>query len=116
MKRLRIFLQNLLNKVKGHLARFRKWFLKESALTTGHWRWAAYGVLLIMGLLMLGMAIDFVGEMHPGIFLAALIFFVGLPLLSGLGVRLGIRILQLFPIKYGWIFFGAVFFTSELLT
>jgi len=110
MKRLRIFLQNLLNKVKGHSAQFRKWFLKECVLTTGHWRWAAYGVLLIIGLLMLGMAIDFVGEMHPGLFLAALLFFVGLPLLSGLGVRLGIRILQLFPMKYGWLFFGAVFF------
>ena len=64
MKRLRIFLQNLLNRMKGHLAQFRKWVLKESALTTGHWRWAVYGVLLIMVLFMLGMAIDFVGEMH----------------------------------------------------
>jgi hypothetical protein len=50
MKRLLFILQKLLNKFKGFLAQFRKGFLKESALTIGHWRWAAYGVLLTMGL------------------------------------------------------------------
>ncbi len=57
-----------------------------------------------------GMAIDFIGELHIGIFLAALLFFPGLALLAGLGVRFGIKVVKLLPEKQSWIFFGALFF------
>jgi len=110
MKRIRIYLNNLLGRIRYNLALIRKWCLSECVLTTGHWRWAAYGILIIMGMFMLGMGIDFIGELHPGIYLGALIFFVGLPLLSGLGVRLGIKILRLLPSRFNWIYFGGVFF------
>lgn len=110
MNRIRIYLNNLLGRIRYNLALFRKWCLKECVLTSKHWQWAAYGMLISMALFMLGMGIDFIGELHPGIYLAALVFLLGLPLLSGLGVRLGLKILALLPHRYNWIYFGAVFF------
>ncbi len=103
-------LNMFLGKIRYLLAKVRKFFLEVCVLSPGHWKWAAYTILLIIALFMAGMAIDFVGELHIGIFLAALLFFPGLALLSGLGVRLGLKLLNLVPHKHSWIFFGAIFF------
>jgi hypothetical protein len=67
-------------------------------------------MLIIIGMFMLGMGIDVIGELHLGIFLGAVVFMVGLPLLSGLGIRLGLGILTLLPRRFNWIYFAAVFF------
>ena len=88
-------LNMFLGKIRYLLAKVRKFFLEVCVLSPGHWKWAAYTILLIIALFMAGMAIDFVGELHIGIFLAALLFFPGLALLSGLGVRLGLKLLNL---------------------
>ena len=111
MIKFRAPLKNLFGRIRYLIARCRKKVLKECVLTSGHWKWAARAILFIMALFMLGMAIDFIGELHVGIFLAALLFFPGLALLSGLGARLGLKLLNVFPEKQSWIFFGAVFFT-----
>ena len=103
-------LNMFLGKIRYLLAKVRKFFLEVCVLSPGHWKWAAYAILLIIALFMAGMAIDFVGELHIGIYLAALLFFPGLALLSGLGVRLGLKLLNLVPQKQSWIFFGAIFF------
>ena len=95
-------------------ARVRRWLADVCNLQRGHWLWAARVILMLMALFMLGMAIDFIGELHIGIFLAALFFFLGLALLAGLGVRLGIKLLNLLPEKQGWIFFGAIFFVFSI--
>ncbi len=110
MINFRSSLNNFFGRIRYFLARCRLRILKVCALTPGHWRWAARAILIMMALFMAGMAIDFVGELHMGIFLAALLFFPGLALLAGLGARLGIKILKLLPEKQSWIFFGAVFF------
>jgi len=110
MKRIRIYLNNLLGAIRFKLARFRLWCLEVCVLTPGHWRWAAYGILIIVALFLVGMGIDFIGELHPGIFVAAIFFFLGLPLLAGLGVRLGLKILGYLSHKFSWLFFAAVFF------
>jgi dienelactone hydrolase len=111
MSRIRFPFQIFFGKIRYKLAKIRLWFLEVCTLQGGHWKWAAFAILMIMALFMLGMAIDFIGELHIGIFLVALIFFPGLALLAGLGVRLGIKILKLLPEKQSWIFFGALFFT-----
>jgi len=103
-------LNNLLGRIRFLLAKARLWILNVCVLTPGHWRWAAFAILIIIGLFMVGLAIDFIGELHIGIFLAAVLLFPGLALLSGLGVRLGIRLIKLLPEKQSWIFFGALFF------
>ncbi|MEA3461162.1 MAG: hypothetical protein U9R49_04720, partial [Bacteroidota bacterium] len=111
MIKFRTSLNMLFGRIRYLIARVRKRILIECVLTRGHWLWAAYAILFIMALFMAGMAIDFAGELHIGIFLAALLFFPGLALLAGLGVRLGIKMLKLLPEKQSWIFFGAIFFT-----
>ncbi len=100
----------LLGRFRFQLAKVRLWILEVGALRPGHWRWAAFSILIIIGLFMGGMAIDFIGELHIGIFLAALLFLPGLALLAGLGVRFGIKLVKLLPEKQSWIFFGALFF------
>jgi hypothetical protein len=110
MSGFRITLNNFFARIRYAMARFRKRVLILFKLKEGHWKWASFGVLSIITLFMAGMAMDFVGELHIGIFLAAVLFFPGLALLAGLGVRLGINILRLLPEKQGWIFYGAVFF------
>jgi len=99
-----------LGRIRYLLAKIRKCVLEVCVLAPGHWKWAAYSMLLIIVIFMAGMAIDFVGELHIGIFLAALLFFPGLALLSGLGVRMGLRLVNRIPEKQSWIFFGAIFF------
>ncbi|MCK4880713.1 MAG: hypothetical protein KAS82_08640, partial [Bacteroidales bacterium] len=103
-------LNNLFGRIRYLLAKVRKRFLEVCVLSPGHWKWAAYAILIIMCLFMVGMAIDFIGELHIGIYLAALLFFLGLSLLSGLGARLGIKVVKLVPEKQSWIYFGALFF------
>jgi len=103
-------LNNILGHIRYGLAQFRCWFLKVCVLTPGHWKWAAGAIVISMSLFMLGMGIDFLGDMNIWIFLGALAFFFGLALLSGLGVRLGLKLVKLLPEKQSWIFFGAVFF------
>ncbi len=76
----------------------------------GHWRWAVFGTLTIMVLMMIGLWFDLISVLHPGVCLAALGFLLGLPILSGLGVKLGLKILNLLPTRYNWFFFGTVFF------
>ena len=88
-----------LGRIRYLLVKARKRILEVCVLSPGHWKWAAYAILMLMGLLMAGMAIDFVGELHIGIFLAALLFFPGLALLAGVGVRLGIKLLSFLPQK-----------------
>jgi len=110
MNHFRTAINKLLGRIRFLLAKVRLWILDVCVLTPAHWRWAALAILIFIGLFMLGMAIDFVGELHMGIFLAAVLFFPGLALLSGLGVRLGIKLLNLLPEKQSWIFFGAFFF------
>ena len=100
----------LLGRIRYGLARMRKKLIEVSQLSKGHWRWASLAVLMIMGLVMAGMGLDMIGEMPLWIFLLALVFFLGLSLLTGLGVRLGLRILNLLPPTVNWIFFGSVFF------
>ena len=110
MSRFRFPFHNFFGKIRYKLAKVRLRFLDVCALQKGHWKWAAFAILMIMALFMLGMGIDFIGELHIGIFLAAILFFPGLALLAGLGVRLGIKVLNLLPEKQSWIFFGALFF------
>ncbi|MDF1573588.1 MAG: hypothetical protein P1P86_00145 [Bacteroidales bacterium] len=114
MMKFRTSLNNLLGRIRFQLAKVRKWILEVSVLAPGHWKWAAFAILSIIGLFMAGMAVDFIGELHVGIFLAALLFYPGLALLSGLGVRLGINLVKLLPEKQSWIFFGAFFFVFFL--
>ena len=114
MSRLRIPVHKFTGWIRYKLAQARLWILDVSKLTPGHWKWAAFAILMIMALFMAGMAIDFIGELHIGIFLAALLFYPGLALLAGLLVRLGIRVLQLLPEKQNWIFFGAIFFVLSM--
>jgi dienelactone hydrolase len=99
-----------LGRIRYRLVKARKRILEVCVLSPGHWKWAAYTILMIMGLFMAGMAIDFVGELHIGIFLVALLFFPGLALLAGVGVRLGIKLVNYLPQKQSWIYFGAIFF------
>ncbi len=96
------------------LTRFRKWVLEVCVLTPGHWKWATYGILIIIGLLLIGLWIDYAGVLHIGIYLGAVIFFLGLPLLYGLGVRLGLVALAQIPPRVNWIIFGAIFFVFTL--
>lgn len=110
MINIRTSLNNLFGRIRYLIAKARKWILKECPLSPRQWKWAAVALLILMGLFMAGMAIDFVGELHIGIFLAALLFFLGLPLLAGLGVRFAIRLLSRLPEKVSWIFFGAIVF------
>ncbi len=110
MNKIRDFLKNLLARIRYAFIKGRNKVLEVCMLTKGHWRWAAYGIFLIIGLFLLGLGIDFVGELHIGIYLFALVFFLGLPLLSGLGVRLGLKILRVIPERFSWLIFGAVFF------
>jgi len=110
MIKFRTRLNMFLGRIRYLLAKVRKCFMEVCALSPGHWKWAAYTILLIIAIFMAGMAIDFVGELHIGIFLAALLFFPGLALLSGLGVRLGLKLVNRLPEKQSWIFFGALFF------
>ena len=110
MIKFRTKLNMFLGRIRYLLVKARKRILEVCTLSPGHWKWAAFTILMIMGLLMAGMAIDFIGELHIGIFLAALLFFPGLALLAGLGVRLGIKLLGFLPQKQSWIYFGALFF------
>jgi hypothetical protein len=110
MIKLRTLLNILMGRIRYGLARFRKKLIEVSRLSQGHWRWASLAVLIIMGIFMAGMGLDMIGEMSLWIFLLALAFFAGLSLLSGLGARLGLRILNLLPPAVNWIFFGSVFF------
>ena len=114
MSNLRIPLHRLMGWIRYRIAQTRLRVLNVCRLTPVHWKWSAFAVLMIMALIMSGMAIDFIGELHVGIFLAALLFFPGLALLAGLGVRLGIKILGLLPEKYNWIFFGFLFFIFSI--
>ena len=109
-------LKNLFARIRYLLGRANKWILSEFRLVPAHWLWAAMGILIIMALFMVGMAIDFVGETHIGIFLLALLFFPGLALLAGLGVRFGIKLLTLIPEKQSWVFFGAFFFVASFFS
>ncbi len=88
----------------------RNWLNEMVSLTGGHWKWAVWGIFSIMILLMAGLWFDFMGDLHPGVYLAALGFLLGLPLLAGLGVKLGLTLLNLLPERYNWFFFGTVFF------
>ena len=99
MIKFRTRLNMFLGRIRYLLAKVRKCFMEACALSPGHWKWASYTILLIIAIFMAGMAIDFVGELHIGIFLAALLFFPGLALLSGLGVRLGLKLLNRLPEK-----------------
>ena len=110
MIKFRTRLNIFLGRIRYQLAKVRKCFLEICVLSPGQWKWAAFTILLIIAMFMAGMAIDFVGKLHIGIFLAALLFFPGLALLSGLGVRLGLKLVNLVPQKQSWIFFGAIFF------
>ena len=114
MTKFRFLLNNLLGRCRYRLAKTRKKIVEVIVLTPGQWKWAARSILIIMGLFMAGMAIDFIGELPVWVFLAALLFFPGLALLAGLGVRLGVKILNLLPEKQSWIFYGAVFFVAFL--
>ncbi len=114
MTKFRFLLNNLLGRCRYQLAKTRKKILGVLVLTQGHWKWAARSILILMGLFMVGMAFSFIGVLHEGLFLAALIFFPGLTLLAGVGVRLGIKILNLLPEKQSWIFYGAIFFVGFL--
>ncbi len=88
MIKFRTPLNMFLGRIRYLLAKVRKCFLEVCVLAPGHWKWAAYTILLIIALFMVGMGIDFIGELHIGIFLAALLFFPGLALLAGLGLIL----------------------------
>ena len=104
----------LFGRLRYLAARCRKRILKTAELTPGHWRWAAFTILIMMALFMGGMGIDFIGELHIGIFLAAVGFFFGLSLLAGLGIRMALKLLKLLPEKQGWIYFAAVFFIFSI--
>lgn len=88
----------------------RLWIVEVTKLSPDHWRWASLAVLISMGLIMLGMGLDFIGNLPVWLFLTALIFFVGLSLLAGLGLRFVLRELRRLPHKYAWIFFGSLVF------
>ncbi len=113
MINFRTRLHHFFGRIRYGIAKCRRRILDTSVLTRGHWLWAARAILIIMSLFMAGMAIDFIGELHIGIFLAALLFFPGLALLAGLGVRLGLKLVKLLPEKQNWIFFGAIFFVMS---
>lgn len=110
MNRIRIFLNNLVGRIRYLFAGWRRRILDICVLSSGHWRWAALGILIITGVILLGMLTDFIGIMHPLVYLGAVVMALGFPLLIGLGIRLGLSILGVIPARYGWIFFGAVFF------
>jgi dienelactone hydrolase len=110
MIKFRTPLNILTGRIRYGLARLRKKLIEVSRLSEGHWRWAALAVLISMGIVMAGMGLSMTGEMPLWIFLLALVFFLGIPLLAGLGARLGLRILNLLPPTVSWILFGSVFF------
>jgi hypothetical protein len=114
MINFRTRLHNFFGWIRFGIAKSRRRILDVCVLNQGHWRWAARAILILMGLFMVGMAIDFIDELHVGIFLAALLFIAGLALLAGLGVRLGLKIVKLLPEKQNWIFFAAIFFVFFL--
>ena len=114
MIKFRTPLNILMGRIRYGLARIRKRVIEICELTPGHWRWASIAVLIILGLFMAGMGLDFIGKLHIGIFLLALVFYLVLPLLAGLGARLGLRILNLLAPRFSWIYFGAVFFVFSL--
>ena len=71
MIKFRTRLNIFLGRIRYLLAKIRRCFQEVCVLAPGHWKWAAYSMLLIIVFFMVGMAIDFVGELHIGIFLAA---------------------------------------------
>ena len=110
MIKFRTPLNILMGRIRYGLARIRLRVNEVCELSPEHWRWASTAILLVMGLVMAGMGLDFIGSLHLGIFLLALGFFLGLSLMAGLGMRLGLKLLFLLPPKVSWIYFGAVFF------
>jgi len=110
MIKFRTPLNILSGRIRYGLARFRLWIVEVSKLSPDHWRWASLAVLLSMGLVMLGMGLDFIGNLPVWLFLIALVFFVVLSLLAGLGLRFVLRVVQLVPYKYAWIFLGSLVF------
>ena len=112
MRKVRFLINNLLGRFRYSLARIRKFFQEECIPTKPQWRWAAMGVFSLIALFLIGMFLDFLGEYHVGIYLLAVIYFLGIPLMIGLGVRLGLWILGGVSKSYGWLFYAAVFFIS----
>jgi dienelactone hydrolase len=110
MLKLRTALNILFGRIRYLIARSRKRILEVCVITPGQWRWSAFAILIMMALFMVGMGIDFIGELNIFIFLAAVGFFFGLSLLAGLGVRLALNLLKLLPEKQRWIYFAALFF------
>ncbi len=110
MNRIRIFLNNLMGRIRYLFARWRRKVLDTCTLSAGHWRWAALGILLLILLVLAGALVDFIGVMSPLVYLGMVAMTLGIPLLIGLGIRLGLGILGAIPPRYGWIFFGAAFF------
>jgi dienelactone hydrolase len=110
MNKILYFLKNFPGRIRTMLTKCWNRVVQVCKLTPGHWRWATYGILFIVALVLLGLWIDFAGVLHIGIFGIALVFFLGIPLLIGLGIRLGLKILRVIPERFGWIYFGAVFF------
>lgn len=114
MNRIRIFFSNLTGRIRYLFARWRRKLLDIVVLQAGHWRWASLGILLIIGLILLGMLKEFIGVMHPLVYLGALVMMLGIPLLIGLGIRLGLKFLRVIPERYGWLFFAAVVFVFTI--
>lgn len=103
-------MNNLMGRIRYLFAGWRKRIREVCVLSSGHWRWASRGIFLIIGLILIGMLPEFIGVIHPVVYLGAVAMFLGIPLLIGLGIRLGLKILGTIPERYGWLFFGAVFF------
>lgn len=108
-------MKRLFSPIGTLFGRFRRWVLDVSVMQPGHWRWAASGIMILIALVLLGMGLSFIGAYHIGIFAAAIVFFGLLPYLSGLGVRLGLKIVGVLPDKYNWLFFGGIFFVLFLV-
>ena len=110
MNRIRIFLNNLMGRIRYLLAGWRLRISEVCVLSSAHWRWASLGILLIIGLILVGLLMEYIGVIHLVVYLGAVAMFLGFPLLIGLGIRFGLKILGAIPERYGWLFFGAVFF------
>ena len=64
MIKFRNQLKILMGRIRYGLARTRKRAVEICELTPGHWRWASIAVLIILGLFMAGMGLDFIGKLH----------------------------------------------------
>ena len=87
MNRIRAFLNNFIGRIRFLLATWRKRILDVCKLSLKHWRWAAIGVLLLPGLIAAGVLVEYAGILGPPVLLMAFFFYLGLPLLAGLGVH-----------------------------